>query len=55
MSRISKNKQSSIIESIKATKPTIIFYTDKINIRLKNVKSISYWKDKFPNGKVRFC
>ena len=44
-----------IIETINNTKPKIIFYTDKIRIRLKNLDSIGFWKSKYPNAKVRYC
>ena len=30
----------------------MFFYTDKISIRLKNLDSLAFWKDKYPKGKV---
>ena len=55
MGRRKKITTKEIIESINKTKPKIVFYTDKISIRLKNLDSITLWKEKFPNGKVRYC
>ena len=55
MGRKRKLTTNEIIESINNTAPKIIFYTDKISIRLKNLDSIAFWKDKFPEGKVRYC
>ena len=55
MGRRKKITTEEIIETINNTKPKIIFYTDKISIRLKNLDSIAFWKEKFPNGKVRYC
>ena len=55
MGRKRKITQESIIEKINSTKPKIIFYTDKISIRLKNLDSISFWKERYPNGKIRYC
>lgn len=55
MGRKRKITQESIIEKINSTKPKIIFYTDKISIRLKNLDSISFWKEKYPKGKIRYC
>tara|TARA_B100000524_G_C23531051_1_gene327753 strand:- start:78 stop:245 length:168 start_codon:yes stop_codon:yes gene_type:complete len=55
MGRKRKLTAREIIESINKTAPKIIFYTDKISIRLKNIDSISFWKEKYPNGKVRYC
>ena len=48
MGRKRKLTANEIIESINNTAPKIIFYTDKIRIRLKNLDSITFWKDKFP-------
>ena len=51
-----KNTTSKdIIETINNTQPKIIFYTDKISIRLKNLDSIGFWTAKYQNGKVRHC
>lgn len=55
MGRKRKITQKLIIEKINSTKPKIIFYTDKISIRLKNLDSISFWKEKYPKGKIRYC
>ncbi len=55
MGRRKKITSKEIIETINNTAPKIIFYTDKISIRLKNLDSIGFWKEKFPNGKVRCC
>jgi len=55
MGRKRKLTTNEIIESINNTAPKIIFYTDKISVRLKNLNSIAFWKDKFPNGKIRYC
>ncbi len=55
MGRKRKITQESIIEKINSTRPKIIFYTDKISIRLKNLDSISFWKERYPNGKIRYC
>ena len=55
MGRKRKLTANEIIDSINNTAPKIVFYTDKISIRLKNLDSIAFWKDKFPNGKVRYC
>ena len=55
MGRPKKRTAREIIDSINLTKPKIIFYTDKISIRLKNLDSIKFWKSKFPAGKVRYC
>ena len=55
MGRKKKLTTNEIIESINNTAPKIIFYTDKISVRLKNINSIALWKDKFPNGKIRYC
>ena len=55
MGRKRKLTTKEIIESINNTAPKIIFYTDKISIRLKKIESITFWKDKFPHGKVRYC
>jgi len=49
-----KPKKLSISE-LKKKIPKIVFYTDKISIRLKNLDSIAFWKEKFPKGKVRYC
>ena len=48
MGRKRKLTANEIIESINKTAPKIIFYTDKISIRLKNIDSISFWKEKIP-------
>ncbi len=55
MGRKRKLTANEIIDSINNTAPKIVFYTDKISIRLKNLDSISFWKNKYPNGKVRYC
>lgn len=55
MGRRKKITSKEIIETINNTAPKIIFYTDKISIRLKNLNSIAFWKEKFPNGKIRYC
>ena len=55
MGRPRKKTAQEIIETINLTKPKIIFYTDKISVRLKNLDSIAFWKSKFPSGKVRYC
>jgi len=55
MGRRKKITSKEIIETINNTAPKIIFYTDKISIRLKNLNSIDFWKEKFPNGKIRYC
>jgi len=55
MGRKKKLTANQIIDSINNTAPKIVFYTDKISIRLKNLDSIAFWKEKFPNGKVRYC
>ena len=55
MGRKRKLTANEIIDSINKTAPKIIFYTDKISIRLKNLDSIAFWKGKFPKGKVRYC
>lgn len=55
MGRKRKLTTNEIIESINNTAPKIIFYTDKISVRLKNINSIDFWKEKFPNGKIRYC
>ena len=55
MGRKRKLTANEIIESINNTAPKIIFYTDKISIRLKSLKSIEFWKAKFPKGKIRYC
>ena len=55
MGRKRKLTANEIIESINNTAPKILFYTDKIRIRLKNLDSITFWKDKFPNGKIIYC
>ena len=55
MGRKRKLTANEIIDSINNSAPKIVFYTDKISIRLKNLDSISFWKEKFPNGKVRYC
>ena len=55
MGRKRKLTANEIIDSINNTAPKIIFYTDKISKRLKNIDSITFWKEKFPNGKVRYC
>jgi len=55
MGRKRKPTKEQIIESINKTSPKIVFYTDKISVRLSNFKSITFWKEKFPNGKVKYC
>lgn len=55
MGRKRKLTANEIIDSINNTAPKIVFYTDKISIRLKNLDSISFWKEKYPHGKVRYC
>ena len=55
MGRKRKLTANEIIESINNTAPKIIFYTEKISIRLKNLDSIVFWKEKYPEGKVRYC
>ena len=55
MGRKRKLTTNEIIESINNTAPKIIFYTDKIKKKKKNLNSIAFWKDKFPNGKIRYC
>ena len=55
MGRKRKLTANEIIDSINNTAPKIVFYTDKISIRLKNLDSIAFWKDKYPNGKIRYC
>ena len=55
MGRRKKTTSKEIIETINNTQPKIIFYTDKISIRLKNLDSVGFWKEKFPNSKVRYC
>ena len=55
MGRKRKLTANEIIDSINYTAPKIIFYTDKISKRLKNIDSITFWKGKFPKGKVRYC
>ena len=55
MGRKRKLTANEIIDSINNTAPKIIFYTDKISIRLKNIDSITFWKEKFPKSKVRYC
>ena len=55
MGRKRKLTANEIIDSINNTAPKIIFYTDKISIRLKNLDSIAFRKEKFPKGKVRYC
>ena len=55
MGRRKKITSKEIIATINNTAPKIIFYTDKISIRLKNLNSIDFWKEKFPNGKIRYC
>ena len=55
MGRKRKLTANEIIDSINNTAPKIVFYTDKISIRLKNLDSISFWKNKYPKGKVRYC
>ena len=55
MGRKRKPTAKEIIESINNTTPKIVFYTDKISIRLSNLNSIAFWKEKFPNGKVKYC
>lgn len=46
-----KKKQKISIEEIKKRTPKIIFYTDKMRINLKSMSSLSFWFDKYPNGK----
>ena len=55
MGRKRKLTANEIIESINNTAPKIIFYTEKISIRLKNLESLAFWKEKYPEGKVRYC
>ena len=55
MGRKRKLTANEIIDSINNTAPKIVFYTDKISIRLKSLDSITFWKEKFPKGKVRYC
>ena len=55
MGRRKKITTEEIIEKINNTKPKIIFYTDKMCIRLKNLDSIGFWKSKYPNAKDRCC
>ena len=55
MGRKRKLTSKEIIESINNTAPKIIFYTDKISIRLKNIESISFGKINFQKVKVRYC
>ena len=55
MGRKRKLTANEIIDSINNTAPKVVFYTDKISIRLKNLDSIAFWKEKFPKGKVRYC
>ena len=55
MGRKRKLTANEIIESINNTAPKFVFYTDKISIRLKNLDSIAFWKEKYPKGKVRYC
>ena len=47
MGRKRKLTANEIIDSINNTAPKIIFYTDKISIRLKNLDSISFGKKSF--------
>ena len=42
MGRKRKLTTNEIIESINNTAPKIIFYTDKISVRLKNINSIDF-------------
>jgi len=55
MGRKRKLTANEIIETINNTAPKFVFYTDKISIRLKNLDSIAFWKEKYPKGKVRYC
>ena len=55
MVRKSKLSANEIIDSINNTTPKIVYYTDKISIRLKSLDLITFWKEKFPKGKVRYC
>ena len=50
-----KRKKKISLEKLKNKIPKIVFYTDKISIRLRNLDSIAFWKDKYPNGKIRYC
>ena len=52
MGRKRKLTANEIIDSINNTAPKIIFYTDKISIRLKKYYSIAFWKRKLLNSKL---
>ncbi len=46
-----KKKKKISIEEIKNRAPKVVFYTDKLRINLSSISKLSFWFDKYPNGK----
>jgi hypothetical protein len=46
-----KKKKKISVEEIKLRVPKVVFYTDKMRINLSSMSKLSFWFDKYPNGK----